>query len=145
MISRVKICFHKSNLPALLYLPGRACLTLPSWVMQKFLPSWATVGCSRDLWLTGRSIFCEVVRIRGQSPSFFSPPWQHPKSHALRNSFITHHPSLTIDIMFVAHVYYLSSLHVQTMQKSTGCASPVDCFSANWPIKFLGICCEHEG
>ena len=66
-IFRVKICFHKSNLPALPSVPGRACLTSPGWV-RKFLPGGATARWSRGLWLTGRSIFREVVRIR--SPSF---------------------------------------------------------------------------
>ena len=41
-ISRVKTCFHESNLPTLLSLPGRACSTSPGWVMRKFLPGWAT-------------------------------------------------------------------------------------------------------
>ena len=76
--NQVKICFHKSNLPELPSLPGRACLTPPSWVMQKFLPGWATAECSCDLWLTSRSIFCEVLRLRGQ-PLSLSPLWQHLK------------------------------------------------------------------
>ena len=29
--------------------------------------------------------------------------------------------------------------------RSTGCASPVDCFPANLPLKFSGICREREG
>ena len=33
--------------------------------------------------------------------------------------------------------YCLSSLHVQTIQRSTGHASRVNCFSANWPNKSI--------
>ena len=98
MISRVKTCFHESNLPTLFSLPGRACSTSPGWVTRKFLPGWATADYARDLWLTGRSIFREVARIRGH-PLSLSPL---PKSRIQK--FFHHPPSLPYHICHICSI-----------------------------------------
>ena len=98
--------------------------------MRKFLPGWATAGCSRDLWLTGRSIFREVVRIRG-----------HPlSSHHLGSIQILAHLGILLSLLSVLQTIpsYFKWLSMATRPNSLPPPKLATSRNASRQLKIIG-------